>query len=400
MLTDALYGRSRKGAHKLLSAAGLHASLTDPEFVEGVGRRHIKSKLALAWAFKAAQGAGEATRTVHALLSAGAVNVFSSTAIEALHDGVRAWSPGADARLVAGIVSELDNAHAAAMFLRLYLDHPRSVYASNAAGAVALLRTVALSPDFADVVASAAHSDARGAREFLVELGQPWAAHPDVAAAVHAAALGDVNDSSADEAGNLAGFVTEGDGDHDLRDSDFESDASGDGDEHGDGHVASGGLGIARAAAVEAAAERVTARLVHLRKRRLAARKSIVSSGSSGGSASGSDAEREASAGSSGQPALKRRRLVAPGAGARVPRAIAKYVSDEAGVGASSDSDGDSDGGSDAALEIKGAAAGRARSRGGGGGRRAGNVKATAAAAASGAAASDRGKNGKRRARG
>lgn len=289
-MSDAVFGHSRRGSHKLLRRASLQQCLIDPEFVEGLGRAHIKSKEAIHWAFRCAAGAGEATRNVHALLAAGAVNVFSSSALAALHAGVAAWAPGADARLLAGIVAELDDAGTAAMFLRLYLEHPRCAYRADAARGVDMLRGVVLSPDCVELLS--ARSGAAGS--FLDELGEPWASQAGVLAAVKAAAAGDADDSSADEEGNLAGFVVAGDGESDLGDSDFERDSErsstvdgavdddgcdDDDDDNGDDDAAAdddGDDGAGLAGARAAARERVPAAAATMRKRRRGATAHVV----------------------------------------------------------------------------------------------------------------------------
>ena len=199
LLADWRLGGSRGATLRLLVAARCDERLlASPEFLEGLGAGRLKSSRVLAHAFARSRGSpAAALRRIDALVCAGAVNVFSSSALAALHRGMAAWgaAPAPKAALLGALVASLDTFAEAGTLLAALLEHADSELLGGPAAAEELLRAVLREPAVRDLA------------------GEPadLAAHlPDFEAAVAealAAGASDDDGDDADEAGNLAGFV-------------------------------------------------------------------------------------------------------------------------------------------------------------------------------------------------
>ena len=199
LLADWRLGGSRGATLRLLVAARCDERLlASPEFLEGLGAGRLKSSRVLAHAFARSRGSpAAALRRIDALVGAGAVNVFSSSALAALHRGMAAWgaAPAPKAALLGALVASLDTFAEAGTLLAALLEHADSELLGGPAAAEELLRAVLREPAVRDLA------------------GEPadLAAHlPDFEAAVAealAAGASDDDGDDADEAGNLAGFV-------------------------------------------------------------------------------------------------------------------------------------------------------------------------------------------------
>jgi hypothetical protein len=182
----------KRGALRLLLASGLGAKLYSAEFLDGLGPRHLNSRRLVRHTFRVHAGAPhEACRGLVALASAGVLNLYSRSALAALHEGWAAWHVDGRALLVGQLVGEqLETFAQLGEFLRLLLDSPASCL-SPAQEAV-LLRGVLACEDVRDL--AGATKDLKGAL-------------PEHAAVIGEALAAEEQASDEDAEGNLAGFV-------------------------------------------------------------------------------------------------------------------------------------------------------------------------------------------------
>jgi hypothetical protein len=195
LLADELHPRApRGGALRLVVAGGLAARLADADFIEALGAEHLKTARLLRLAFsRAGDSPARAIAAVAGMAAAGALNVYSASALAALHEGIAGWRVPIVADLVGRIAEGLDSFAQAGLFISLLLAAPGC--ALDAAGAAALLRAVVARPDVRDLAGAPA--------DMMRQLPRDAAA----AAADELRARAESDDSDADEDGNLAGFV-------------------------------------------------------------------------------------------------------------------------------------------------------------------------------------------------
>jgi hypothetical protein len=324
VLSDWLLGGSHRATLKLIVHAGVADLLTSSEFLEGLGAGRLKSKQLLRLAFKThAASPGGAVAMIERLAAAGAVNPFSSSALAALHDGMRGWRfVEPKAALLVAIVSSFDTFAQAGLFLSLLLESPAS--GLGAEEVPPLLEAVLADGDVRDLAG---------------DTGDLLAALPDYADVVEdalARAHSEDGASEADEDGNLAGFVDDeivfdsdaGSGGSDDEDnSDADSDSDDDSGDSGSDGSRGGGAAVAAAG----------------RKRPRAA---SDSDGSDAGKAAPAPARRLRRAGDAPAgpaPSPKGAAAAASGRGRGRGGAAAggasRYVDAEAGMGAGSDDD-------------------------------------------------------------
>jgi hypothetical protein len=219
MLADWLLGGSRLATLRLIVEADLEELLASPEFVDRLGKGRLKSRALVTLAFRRAASPSAAITNVLGLMSAGALNVFSASALVALHTGMRGWaSVEPRAALVGGLLAELDSWADAARLLALLLGSPACEWTDGESRE--LLRRVLAQEDVRDL-----------AGDPTTELPGALPEYADILEdALGAFSEGD--GSEADEHGNLAEFVV---GDDEVSyDSDV-SGGSGDGSDDSDG---------------------------------------------------------------------------------------------------------------------------------------------------------------------
>lgn len=205
LISDQLYEGSKKSTQQLIEKAGLVEHLFTHEFVDGVGKARLKSRRLVHLAFSTSNASPSAAiRNVQQLHTAGAINIYSSSAIEALHAGMSKW-PMAEtkAHLLCRLVSEIDTFQQAGMFLDLFFNSPANTMSAETQ--VSVLQLVFKDQDVRDL--------AGRPEDLLSQI-------PDLADDVRDALIGaDSDDSEEDEEGNLAGFVA---GDDEV---DYDTDA-------------------------------------------------------------------------------------------------------------------------------------------------------------------------------
>lgn len=222
VLQESLYAaRPRAGTMALILASSLEALLEDAEFVEGIGRARLHSARLLRVAFSGATAAA-AIGAVAGMASAGALNIYSRSALRALHAGMAGWRAETAAELVGRLCEGVDSFAQAGLFLSLLLASPASRLSRDEA--CALVCAVVAREDVRDL--------AGRVDELLLQLPRDLAD----AAADAVAARNSSDDEDEDEDGNLRGFVVYS-SDEDASDG---SEASGGGDSSGSG---SGGDG-------------------------------------------------------------------------------------------------------------------------------------------------------------
>jgi hypothetical protein len=149
-------------------------------------------------------------------MSAGALNVYSSSAIEALHKGLSKWtSPHVRASALIRILSELDTHAQAGLFLALFLGSPANTWTFEET--VEVLSLALADTDVRDLAGEPRH--------VLDSI-------PDYAEEVQDALMGGTgsSDSEADSQGNLDGFIAYTDEEEeDGEDGDDDDDEDGDG---------------------------------------------------------------------------------------------------------------------------------------------------------------------------
>lgn len=324
VLSDWLLGGSHRATLKLIVHAGVADLLTSSEFLEGLGIGRLKSKQVLRLAFRThADSPGGAVTMIERLAAAGAVNPFSSSALEALHDGMRGWRfVEPKAALLVAIVSSFDTFAQAGLFLSLLLESPAS--GLGAEEVPPLLEAVLADGDVRDLAG---------------DTGDLLAALPDYADVVEdalARAHSEDGASEADEDGNLAGFVDDEivfDSDADGSDAHEEEaeNRSGSSGSDSDGSSSDSDSDRSRGGGGGAAAGRKRPRAVS------------DSDGSDAGKASPAPARRLRRAGDAPAPANPSRGAAAGrGRGRRAAAAGggSRYVDAEAGMGDGSDDDG------------------------------------------------------------
>jgi hypothetical protein len=227
VLQESLYAaRPRAGTMALILASSLEALLEDAEFVEGVGRARLHSARLLRVAFAGATAAA-AIGAVAGMASAGALNIYSRSALRALHAGMVGWRAETAAELVGRLCEGVDSFAQAGLFLSLLLASPASRLSRDEA--CALVCAVVAREDVRDL--------AGRVDELLLQLPRDVAD----AAADAVAARNSSDDEDEDEDGNLRGFVVYSE-DEDEDASDASSGGGGDSDGSG-GDGSSGGSG-------------------------------------------------------------------------------------------------------------------------------------------------------------
>lgn len=136
VLQEALYARRpRAGTMTLILSSSLESLLEDAEFVEGVGRERLHSARLLRVAFSRATAAS-AIASVAGMASAGALNVYSQSALRALHAGMAGWRIETAAELVGRLCEGVDSFAQAGLFLALLLESPASRLTRSEASAL------------------------------------------------------------------------------------------------------------------------------------------------------------------------------------------------------------------------------------------------------------------------
>ncbi len=305
---------SKSGTLRLIKRSGLAATLFDPErgheFFDALGRG-LKSARLLRLAFRRAAGSpAAAMRNVHTLMAAGTLNVFSSSALEALHAGMAGWPrPETVGALLARVAGEMDSAAQAGLFLGLFLTGPASVLTPEEEAAA--LAVVAHDADVRDLA---------GRREDLVA-GLP-VVHREAALEQLGASS---EESDEDEAGNLAGFVTYSDEEEEAE----EGSGDGSGSDGGSGSAGREGAARKRARQVESSGKSSNAGGTSGKRRRLQ-RAGGAPTASSGESSAGSPARGGGGGGGATSGASD---AAAASAAAAFESRFERYVEREAEVG-------------------------------------------------------------------
>lgn len=196
LLSDWLFEGSRHMTLKLLVRSGLAKDMIiAPDFIEGLGPERLKSKQLIKLAFMMHKDSPSGVlEMIEGLLSAGAINVYSSSAVEELHAGIAQWQQlELKAALLTAIVSSVDNFAQAGLFLSLFLECPESCLEAD--DATELLERVLSDGDVQDLA-----GEAKDLADYLPD-------YADVVNRTLIASEADEDGSEADEEGNLAGFV-------------------------------------------------------------------------------------------------------------------------------------------------------------------------------------------------
>jgi hypothetical protein len=195
IIADMKLDGSRTATLQLLAQTELFDKLCSPEFVEGLGRSRLKTKLVLRLLFRLYGGVPSGCNSKLAqLMSAGAVNIYSDSAVEQLHNLTRTWTLGDKSSLVATILQQTDSYNDAGIFLRYYLDADASQLTES--DELALVDTISKLAELRDL----------GGELRSLTQHAPDRIREALAVAM-AAAVADSEGSDADEDGNLRGFV-------------------------------------------------------------------------------------------------------------------------------------------------------------------------------------------------
>jgi hypothetical protein len=232
---------SRLSTHRLIAGSGLTELLFDAEFIEGVGPRdRLKTRRLVALAFRTAgpSSPAAAIRKLEALTAAGALNLYSSSAIEALHAGMAGWrglapdaAPAIKAELLARLCGELDTRAQAGLFLSLVFGSPAS--AMGAEEAAAVFRAVRSHRDVRDLAGDRGDLLAEFPPDLLsllLPVGDGVGRGVDGAGSEEDDEE-EEDDSDADSQGNLADFIAYS-GDEDEEEEEEEEDDDDEGSEN------------------------------------------------------------------------------------------------------------------------------------------------------------------------